>query len=146
MGLFDKKPGIGKIRIEFCGYVKNKNDIQLHRALKSLPETANNDDEARIKLTRLLMKEGSIKDGGNASVSSNKGYEISNYTKGVYKNGYAYIQSKSQPGTFYHDFILDNSEKDSHCDNDQDGGRKRRTRKTRSKRNKKSRKTRRNRK
>jgi hypothetical protein len=146
MGLFGKKTGPGIIRIEFCGYVNNKGDIQLHRALKPLQETANNDDEARIKLTRLLIREGSIKDGDNENVGFKTKYKISNYTKGVYTDGYAYIQDKKNPTIFYHDFILDNSEKDNHCDNDQDGGRKRRTRKTRSKRNKKSRKTRRNRK
>jgi hypothetical protein len=133
MPFFKPKDGPGKIRITFCGYVKDGQGVTLHKASKSL-QSANNASDARIMLFRLLAKEGSIKDGGEESVSDSKGYKVGTYS---------YTESVSNPGTYYHDFKLVNSQMDGQCSS---GGRKRRTRKTRSKKNKKSRKTRRNRK
>jgi hypothetical protein len=71
----------------------------------------------------------SIKDSYGNSVGRSKMYQIGNY-KG-------YTESKSNPGTFYHDFVLSSPE-DQFC---RSGG-KRRTRRCKNTRRRKTRKNR----
>jgi hypothetical protein len=141
MPLFKKSDGPGKIRITFCGY---KKDVSLGEYSITLPTSANDANSARSILFEAL-KGDTIKDATNNSVNNSDGYYISTATSKLYTKGYAFTESKSNPGTYYHDFMLVNAKYDSQCSS---GGRKRRTRNTKgkSKRNKKSRKTRRNRK
>jgi hypothetical protein len=131
MGMFDKKDGEGEILVKFCGYLKNsKGQINQGWGIKRLQPAKNAADAKSILKT--FLKNGSIKDGSEKSISSSNGYSI---------GGYSFI--KSDNGTYSHLFNLVNEE-DHYCNS---GGRiRRQTRKTRGKRSKKSRKTRRNRK
>jgi len=147
MGFFKKSDGPGKIRITFCGWAKGRSPgtTEIKEYSITLPTSVNDAKSARTTLFGKLQDK-SIKDNADyESVSIEKGYYISTATNDLYTKGYAFTESKSNPGTYYHDFMLVNSEMDGQCSS---GGRKRRTRKTKgkSKRNKKSRKTRRNRK
>ena len=85
MPFFKPKDGPGKIRIEFCGYVKKGDDLTIRNASKPLSQSANTAEEAKGFLQILLLR-GSIKDGAEDSVSDKAGYKIS---------GYSYTESKS---------------------------------------------------
>ena len=130
MGFFSKKDGPGTIRIKYCGYIKGRNGTVTDGWGSQNLQTANNAAEAK-KFLSTFVKKGEISDASKKPLSSSNGYEIGSYF---------FTESKTKPGTYYHDFILVNEGNDHFCSS---GGRKRRTRKSRGKR---SRKTRRNRK
>ena len=130
MGFFSKKDGPGKIRIKYCGYIKGRNGTVTDGIGSQILQLAPNADKAKEFLTT-FVKKGEISDASKKPLSSSNGYEIGSYF---------FTESASNPGTYYHDFILVNEGNDHFCSS---GGRKRRTRKSTGKR---SRKTRRNRK
>ena len=130
MGFFSKKDGPGKIRIKYCGYIKGRGSGTVTDGWGSqILQSANNAAEAK-KFLSTFVKKGEISDASKKPLSSSNGYEIGRYF---------FTESKTNPGTYYHDFILVNEGNDHFCSS---GGRKRRTRKSRGKRSRKTRRTR----
>lgn len=101
-------------------------------ASKTINQTANNADEA-TKYLRKQIASDSIKDSFGNTIGRSQMYQISRYI--------GYNESKSKPGSFYHDFALSGDD-DSFC---RSGGKRRRSksRTTRRKKGRKSRNTRR---
>jgi hypothetical protein len=131
MSFFSSKPkdGPGIIRIQYCGYVKGPGGGPTTGvASKIINQMVNNAAEATNYLKQQVARD-SIKDSFGNAVGRSKMYQIGSY-KG-------YVESKSNPGTFYHDFVLSSPE-DSFCNT----GGKRRTRKSRNTRRGKTRKSR----
>jgi hypothetical protein len=129
-----KKPtdGPGIIRFQYCGYVQGPGGgPTTGMASKTINQTMNNADEA-TKYLRKQIATDSIKDGFGNPIGRSKMYQLSRYI--------GYTESKSRPGTFYHDFLLSSPE-DSFCHS---GGkrRSRKSRNTKRRKNRKSRKTR----
>jgi hypothetical protein len=134
MPLFSSKPkdGPGIIRIQYCGYVSGPGGGPTTGvASKTINQMMNNATSATNNLRQLIATD-SIKDQFGNPVGRSKMYQIGRYI--------GYSESKSRPGTFYHDFVLSSPE-DSFCHS----GGKRRSRKSRNTRRKKSRKSRRTR-
>ena len=131
MSFFSSKPkdGPGLIRIQYCGYVKGPGGGPTTGiAAKTINQMANNAAEATNYIRKQIASD-SIKDAFGNPVGRSKMYQISKYM--------GYVQSKSRPGTFYHDFALSSPE-DSFCSS----GGKRRSRRVRSTRRKKTRRSR----
>jgi hypothetical protein len=106
--------GPGDVRITYCGYVKGVGGgPTIGMATKVLGQVENA-NEAKSFIIKQLNS-NSIKDSFGNIIG--KG---TNYSLGKYKG---YVQSKSQPGNYYHDFKLTSLE-DSFC---QAGGKKKRT-------------------
>jgi hypothetical protein len=119
--LFSSKPkdGAGLIRISYCGFVKAPGGGQTTgRTSKSFSAVPNAATAQNFVITQL--NNNSIKDSFGNVIGKNTNYQLGQYT--------GYTESKSQPGKFYHDFVLTHPE-DSFCHS---GGIKRRTRKRRS--------------
>ena len=134
MPFFSSKPkdGPGMIRIQYCGYVKAPGGGQTTGlASKTFNQTMNSADEA-TKYLRKQIASDSIKDSFGNTIGRSQMYQLSRYI--------GYTESKSKPGSFYHDFVL-SSDEDSFCHS---GGKRRsnKSRNTRRKKGRKSRKTR----
>ncbi len=115
MSFFSSKPkdGPGYPRIQYCGYVRGPGGGPTTGvASKTINQMANNGAEA-TKYVRQLIASDSIKDPFGNAIGRSKMYQLSNY-KG-------YTESKSNPGTFYHDFALSSPE-DQFC---RSGGKRR---------------------
>jgi hypothetical protein len=133
MQFFSSKPkdGPGLIRIQYCGYIKGPGGGPTTGiASKTINQMVNNAAEATNYIRKQLASD-SIKDSFGNPVGKSKMYQIGRYVE--------YVESKSRPGTFYHDFVLSSPE-DSFC---RSGGKKsRKLRNTRRKKTRKSRKSR----
>lgn len=135
MSFFSSKPkdGPGFVRIRYCGNVKTPGGVTSGFASRIF---TNQDNAASAKqyLTKLLNS-NTLKDDAGKLIARSTNYQIGQYT--------GYSESKSQPGKFYHDFIIVNPE-DSFCHS---GGirrtKKRVTRRRKSKRSSNKRRTRR---
>ena len=128
---FSSKPkdGPGFPRIQYCGYVKGPGGgPTTGMASKTLKQLMNNAAEA-TNYVRKQIASDSIKDAFGNPVGRSKMYQLGRYS--------GYTESKSTPGTFYHDFVLTSPE-DSFCSS----GGKRRSSKLRNTRQKKSRRNR----
>lgn len=131
MSFFSSKPkdGPGILRIQYCGYVRGPGGGPTTGvASKTINQLMKNAAEA-TNYVRKLIATDSIKDSFGNSVGRSKMYQLGSY-KG-------YTESKSNPGTFYHDFVLSSPE-DSFCHS----GGKRKSRKYKNLRRKKTRKSR----
>ena len=131
MPIFSSKPkdGPGLPRIQYCGYVKGPGGGPTVGSTSKTFSQVANDAVAATKYLKKLVASDSIKDSFGNTIGKSKMYELTNYL--------GYNESKSKPGTFYHDFVLTSPE-DSFC---QSGG-KRKSRKLRNTRRKKTRKSR----
>ena len=117
--LFRKKPtdGPGVVRITYCGFVKSPGGGPTAGfTSKSLSQVANA-NEAKSFIIKQLNS-NSIKDSFGNIVGKNTSYSL-----GPYKG---YVESKSQPGNYYHDFSVINlaDPTDSEC---RTGGMKKRS-------------------
>lgn len=118
MPLFSSKPtkptdGPGFPRIQYCGYVKGPGGgPTVGTATKTINQIAN-DAVAATNFLKKQIATDAIKDPFGNTVGKSKMYQLTNYL--------GYNESKSKPGTFYHDFVLTSPE-DSFC---QSGGRRR---------------------
>lgn len=113
MPFFKPKDGPGYPRIQYCGYVKGPGGAPtIGIGSKTINPIVNDAASARTYLQQLLAT-NKILDPFNNPIGVSKNYQISSY------NGYN--ESKSKPGTFYHDFVL-SSPDDSFC---QSGGKRR---------------------
>jgi hypothetical protein len=129
-----KKPkdGPGFPRIQYCGFVKAPSGGPTTGvAAKLINQLANNSAEA-ANIIRKQLSRDAIQDSFGTIIGKSQMYQLSKYL--------GYTESKSKPGTFYHDYLL-SSPGDHFC---QSGG-KRRTRifkNTKRRKTRKSRKTR----
>lgn len=129
------KDGPGLIRVKFCGYVKNSSGgVSQGVASIVLNETANNKDDS-IKILATKLSNNSITDASKQPIATTTGYTIKDY---------AYNESKSKPGNYYHDFNLSNAN-DRFC-YDTDGGSRKSRRNHNSKKSKINKKSKRNKK
>ena len=136
MNFFKKTDGPGFIRIKYCGFVPSGANVTQGWGNKIVTQqNVANKAEAITTLSKLL-KSGTILDAGKFPISLDKDYKIN-----ISPPNYLYTESQSQPGKYYHDFRLVNSN-DHFCNK---GGKKIKN-KTKAKKNSKSRKTRRYRK
>jgi hypothetical protein len=135
MPLFSSKPkdGPGFVRFRYCGYVSGPGGgPTIGNAAIVLDKALANDAASAKKYLAKNLFNNSIKDKFKKIVGVSTSYQIKSY------NGYN--ESKSKPGTFYHDFSLESGE-DSFCNS---GGKRRshRFKNTRRGKTRKSRKTR----
>ncbi len=107
MPLFSSKPkdGAGVVRITYCGFVKAPGGGQTTGfASKILSQVANAAAGQSLILSQL--NSNAIKDSFGNVIGRNTNYRLGQYR--------GYVESKSQPGKFYHDFTLSSPE-DSFC-------------------------------
>jgi hypothetical protein len=107
MQFFSSKPkdGPGVVRITYCGFVKAPGGGQTTGLTSKILSQVENAASAQSLIISQLNN-NSIRDSFGNIIGKNKNFRL-----GQYKG---YVESKSQPGKFYHDFSLTHPE-DSFC-------------------------------